>query len=198
MKPINFKRWQIPNEFIENTTCAEIGVQYGHFAKVLIEKNPKHLYLIDPWLSQPTRDHATNRPQSEHNEIFEDVKSIFDGLANCTIIRDTSFNASKQFDDNFFDWVYIDALHDYDSVINDLGYWQSKIKDDGFIWGHDYRGPQLKRKSHVQVNEAITDFCEKSDWSFVAYTSEKKKDKTANSYFLSKSENFQHRISNYF
>ena len=36
------------------------------------------------------------------------------------------------------DFVYIDARHDYESVLEDLDAWCPKMKPGGIIAGHDY------------------------------------------------------------
>jgi hypothetical protein len=52
--------------------------------------------------------------------------------------RMPSAEAIHFFNDSSLDFVYIDALHTYDGVISDINLWLPKIKDNGFIGGHDY------------------------------------------------------------
>ncbi len=42
------------------------------------------------------------------------------------------------FPDIHLDWIYIDGAHDYTTVKNDLINSYSKIKQNGYIMGHDY------------------------------------------------------------
>lgn len=44
----------------------------------------------------------------------------------------------NEFPDKYFDFVYIDADHSYQSVKNDILAWSSKVKDGGILAGHDY------------------------------------------------------------
>ena len=46
--------------------------------------------------------------------------------------RSIANNTSK------FDLVYIDASHWYDDVVNDINTWLPKIKNGGYLAGHDY------------------------------------------------------------
>jgi predicted O-methyltransferase YrrM len=39
------------------------------------------------------------------------------------------------------DFVFIDADHEYDSVVKDINAWLPKIKQGGIISGHDYFNP---------------------------------------------------------
>ena len=49
-----------------------------------------------------------------------------------------SEQAADQVMDESLDFVFIDAQHDYHSVINDIGLWAPKVKPGGLISGHDY------------------------------------------------------------
>ena len=48
------------------------------------------------------------------------------------------FQAMDLFPDEHFDLVYVDASHWYDDVINDIKTWLPKIKNGGYLAGHDY------------------------------------------------------------
>ena len=53
-------------------------------------------------------------------------------------IKMTSIDASKLYDDNSLDFVFIDANHEYEDVKKDIESWLPKIKSGGYIGGHDY------------------------------------------------------------
>ena len=50
----------------------------------------------------------------------------------------TSNQAATIFKDDHFNFVYIDARHDYTSVLEDLVIWWPKLKKGRVISGHDY------------------------------------------------------------
>ena len=52
----------------------------------------------------------------------------------------TSFKAMANLiaDDKKFDFIYIDASHDYESVKKDILNWYPKVKINGYIGGDDY------------------------------------------------------------
>jgi SAM-dependent methyltransferase len=50
----------------------------------------------------------------------------------------TSVEASKKFEDNSIDFVFIDASHEYEDVKNDIISWMPKVKSGGILAGHDY------------------------------------------------------------
>lgn len=48
-----------------------------------------------------------------------------------------SIEASKLFEDESLDFVFIDGAHDYESVKQDLEHWYPKIKTGGWLGGDD-------------------------------------------------------------
>jgi len=60
------------------------------------------------------------------------------------VIVGDSASAAALFADDSLDMVFIDADHQYDSVLRDLAAWWPKIRWDGRIAGHDYTA-ELRR-----------------------------------------------------
>jgi predicted O-methyltransferase YrrM len=106
---------------------AEIGSQYGiHAFEILNDLHPSSLYLID---------------------ILKDLDKAKDNLKDfnqVSFITKSSVEASKDFSDNYFDLVYIDAEHTYDSVKEDISVWTPKVKEWGIIAGHDWKLEEVK------------------------------------------------------
>jgi cephalosporin hydroxylase len=67
-------------------------------------------------------------------------KNILDcGYADSiSLIIADSLVASRLFADGSFDWVHLDARHDYASVIADIRAWLPKVKIGGWLSGDDY------------------------------------------------------------
>ena len=112
---------------------AEIGVQRGLYSEILFQKNPNlHLLCIDTW--KGFSRHITDEINEQiYQECLQRLASY-----NVTIMRMGSMEAVKQIPDNSLDFIYIDQLHDFDSVMSDLIFWVPKVKLGGIVAGHDY------------------------------------------------------------
>ena len=131
--------------------CAEIGVREGLHTLGMLTLPIKQLYLVDfflPYLDGETEQ--TVEMQSLHyRNVIELILSDDRLFEKTTLITKESKEASTLFPDQFFDFVYIDANHDYYYIKRDLELWWPKVKDTGGVLaGHDFD----------QVAKAVIDF----------------------------------------
>ena len=66
------------------------------------------------------------------------IQNIKRSDSNIKLHLCSSLAASRIVPDKSLDFVFIDAAHDYESVLTDLELWFPKIRDGGIIAGHDY------------------------------------------------------------
>ncbi|MDD3896450.1 MAG: class I SAM-dependent methyltransferase [Candidatus Peribacteraceae bacterium] len=105
-------------------TMVEIGSYAGESAAIFA-KAFTAVYAVDPWS-------LGMRPvEKAFDKRTKDIRNI-------TKVKKRSEEAARFFEDESLDFVYIDALHDYQSVKDDIHYWLPKIKKGCFIGGHDY------------------------------------------------------------
>jgi len=120
---------------------AEIGVLNGAFSECLLRNFPNlELYLVDPWKHYPKKDYDdfNNFSQDIQDARYNLVKTLFNDKENVSILRMTSMEAVKHFEDELLDFVYIDANHKYEYVKQDIQEWSKKVKPGGIISGHDF------------------------------------------------------------
>lgn len=118
------------------TTGAEIGVAEGYLSEAMFKAIPNlKLYCIDIW--QPYRGNQWAKNQQKNDEMFETTKKRLSGY-NATVIRKMSMDAVKELGDSSLDFVYIDANHGFDYVMQDLIEWTKKVRVGGIISGDDY------------------------------------------------------------
>jgi len=144
----------------------EIGVDDGNFSERILEiVRPKMIHLIDPWKFNDD-DAYSDSPygnkkvdgQKMMDQKYHMVKKRFEDLINrnqVMIHRGFSEKVCEKFKDNYFDWVYIDGNHFYESVKNDLNLYYPKIKLGGFITGDDYYENDVSGKG---VKKAVDEF----------------------------------------
>jgi hypothetical protein len=156
---------------------AELGVFKGEFSKIIDKVcEPTELYLIDIWRGERmySGDADGNHKNFEieyytsdqaYNITLENVKKC---RSKVSVLR-KSTDYLNEFTDNFFDMIYIDADHSYEGVISDLNIAYKKIKNGGFIMGHDYEQNFYKTKNvyHNGVKRAVDEFCEKNNQKIV-------------------------------
>ena len=100
------------------------------------------------------------------------------------MVRATSEVAADMFEDFSLDFVYIDANHAYDFVKQDIKLWYPKVKQNGYLCGHDYinldwyNDPNFaenKKDKHIWngnfyhgvfgVNPAVDEFCKEYNYN---------------------------------
>jgi hypothetical protein len=144
--PMKFIAIYMQDKTIEG---AEIGVFEGAHGEYILNnkyfKNSnvklKRLSLIDPFIEYTDHNGQVTFAGEEGNKFYEKVKKRFDNYNNAKIIRKTSIEASKEFDDESLDFVYIDGNHNYAFFKEDLEIWYKKIKKYGVLCGDDYGIP---------------------------------------------------------
>jgi len=154
-------------EGIENPVVAEIGVAVGNLSEELLrQRSDLHLVMVDNWL-----------PESEQPEAYQATGDTFAHVdkeradrhrANATkrvkhfnraqVVEMRSVEAADEFEGEAFDLVFIDADHSYEGVKADIEAWFPKVKEGGYISGHDYENTD--ERFNFGVTEAVDEFCE--------------------------------------
>lgn len=115
---------------------AEIGVAGGRYSKALCDVIPGlKLYCIDTWQRYRANPRGGKQEQHDRNwELAHERLKEYD----VTFIKNFSMDAVRNFEDGSLDFVYIDAHHSFDFVMEDIINWGRKVRKGGIISGHDY------------------------------------------------------------
>jgi hypothetical protein len=62
-----------------------------------------------------------------------------DGSPRFEMVQNSTTAAARLFDDESFDWIYLDATHTYTEAKRDLETWYPKVRIGGLVSGHDYQ-----------------------------------------------------------
>jgi len=121
--------------------AAEIGVLRGDFSRHILSKWPgARLHLVDPWVAQAEGYVDINNANASVQDaaLASTRRNVAEHAARVELVRDFSLPAAQRYADAFFDWVYIDADHRYESVVADIAAWWPKVKRGGVLAGHDF------------------------------------------------------------
>jgi predicted O-methyltransferase YrrM len=144
---------------------AEVGVASGEFStQIISETRPDKLHLIDIWGSD-------RYGEEEYCNVQRRLESEIDsGVVN--VHRSLSTAAASKFDDRYFDWVYIDTDHSYETTKQELRAYAPKVKEEGVIAGHDYTLGNWVEGYRYGVIEAVHEFCVQHNWELLFLTAE--------------------------
>ncbi|MDG2497881.1 MAG: class I SAM-dependent methyltransferase [Flavobacteriaceae bacterium] len=146
-------------------TVAELGVDEGDFSEAILNiSKPLKLHLIDLWGS---KRYNQNKCKSVENRFSKEVKEN-----SVEINVGLSTDVVTNFQDNYFDWIYIDTTHSYKTTIEELETYRTKIKPNGYIAGHDFILGNWDGLVRYGVIEAVYEFCVKYDWELMYITTE--------------------------
>lgn len=135
-------------------TGVELGVRRGDFSAAVLGVWPASRYvLVDAWMQLYSRQYVTDRFDQNLRDTLH--KRIVRG--GCTETFEAAATASRcgtvvqlcrnwthvhvcaqQFSAGEFDFVYVDALHDYKGALRDISIWWPKLRPGGIMAGHDY------------------------------------------------------------
>ncbi len=110
------------------------GVEVGCFSGVSSRVLSLHcglLHCVDPWFLGA---------ETQAEQMFD---AMLPDYPNIVKVKLPSVEAAKLYADHSLDFVYVDADHAYASVVEDINAWKKKVKQGGFIAGHDSYMPEV-------------------------------------------------------
>jgi hypothetical protein len=141
------------SRFPTNSYFVEIGSWKGKSAAYLIVeiinsgKNIK-VDCVDTWDPSINQDATIYKDKGDLSSLYDTFINNMKPLkGHFTPIRMSSVDASKLYEDESLDFIFIDACHYYECVEADIKAWYPKVKKGGIISGHDYSNdwPGVKR-----------------------------------------------------
>lgn len=122
----------------EGLRGAEIGVERGtHSAQLLAVLSVAEYHAIDIWEPFVQAGKSIWNPQITESNLVHAQKAL-EPFSGVHIVKGASLDAVKDIADGYLDFVYIDANHQYDSVLEDIHAWYPKVRVGGVISGHDF------------------------------------------------------------
>jgi predicted O-methyltransferase YrrM len=145
----------------------EIGSWKGRSAIWFLENYLKHkdskLYCVDTWDMSNWNDFNQEKVQLEANSArIKELKldSLYEQFLfniqskgfkdKCIPVKKKSVLALAEFEDNFFDFIYIDGDHSEKGCYEDLTAAWPKVKEGGIMFGDDWTWSESKDDKPVQ------------------------------------------------
>lgn len=178
------RRWDVLASFCLEQgykTFVEVGCKEGRTTGHILKHVPdSYVIAIDPWMADPAP--ANGDPTREdykswdfakiEREFYENVGA---DLERCRMFRGTSQEAAERqpLPKDGVDLIFIDALHDYESVMQDIALWWPKVRIGGMLAGHDFnhQWPGVERAVADSFNLMHVGIASDSVW-FVIKSSE--------------------------
>ena len=151
--------FQIPLMFIFATQArgkmVEIGCWFGRTTTVLLagSENDLKLYCVDTF--RGSDEHQEELKGYYYRGDFE--KNVSQFFGRYEIREGFSHEISTQFEDRWFDYIWIDASHDYFNVKRDIESWFPKLKSGGLMLGHDYPEPTDPNGGFQDLTRAVNE-----------------------------------------
>lgn len=132
--------------FMEKYNCqkiAEVGVFRGENFMRMIEHNPEVAVAVDSWANDGITANDAKLSQERLDEQFECFRAMTMNKPFVEIKRGLTAEIAKDYEDNYFDLIYIDADHGYEGCKRDLEAWYPKCQR--FFIGDDYNKSGVRK-----------------------------------------------------
>lgn len=160
-------RIQLIESLPKNMVMAELGVFEGAFSREILRIcQPKELRLIDLWnksAQSPDESHQAIKKLKRWDMWLTMLKVKFAHRKDprVSVHRGFTTKVMAGFPDDHFDFVYIDASHKKEDVAADLEICRAKVRNGGYICGHDYQQVVNGVDTHEYdgLKQAVDEFC---------------------------------------
>jgi predicted O-methyltransferase YrrM len=151
-------REDLLEELPKGAIVAEVGAAFGDFSKEILQRVvPEKLHLVDPWHSQRYESGMGLIEEKFSREIAAGVIVLNRGL---------SVDILPTFPDNYFDVIYIDTDHTYETTLAELRLSEKKLKPGGLLTGHDFCIGNIVSPWPYGVIGACHQFCVENNWGY--------------------------------
>lgn len=164
----NAKLYSTKFEFIKylpkNAHILEIGTLAGDYAELLLQTNPLSIDLVDVFRANDWRD--LNRFTKDGHYDF--VKNRFKNNPEVSLCRGYSQDVLPTLNKKY-DYIYIDANHDYEHASRDLELSLPLLSEGGIIGFNDYIYDDADYIVYGVI-ETVCEFLDKNkDWEVIGF-----------------------------
>jgi predicted O-methyltransferase YrrM len=142
------------SQLADNSIIVNVGTYKGKSLSLMlsyVEASGKSIkiYSVDDW------------SDILYGDDGQDIKSIFienmqDDINKFELIELDTCDASKLFNNNSIDFVFLDTQHSFTHVSKETNCWMPKVKKKGIISGHDYHWENVKNAVDILIPDVDT------------------------------------------
>lgn len=136
--------------FCKDRIYLEIGSYKGR-STICAAEVAQQVYAVDTFKAK--KDGQT---QHERFTTLDEFEQNISGYKNIKYYVGESTKIADEFKEHSIDIIFIDGMHDYESVISDKENWWPKLKVGGYMIFHDY-------SKGCQVKDAVNDIFPKDE-----------------------------------
>lgn len=129
-------------------TVCELGILHGKGIPLLLDNfNIQNYYGIDLFTpyEENKKDGANNIMANNGDTIYNKLLNKYKKDNRIHIIKEFTNKAVDNFEDKFFDFIFVDAGHEYEQVSEDINLWYPKMKKNGIFSGDDFYFPPVQK-----------------------------------------------------
>ncbi len=149
---------------INEPKILEIGIFKGDFFDFIINNcKPAQIDGVDLFEGVTYSGNAdgNNLEYYDIGKAFIELSNKYSDKPSIKLHKSDSNAFFKNVENNYYDIVYIDGDHSYEGVKRDLENAFTKVKNGGYIMGHDYEMNMAKAHNiyNFGVKRAVDEFC---------------------------------------
>lgn len=146
----------------DDSHFVEVGAWLGHssaYMGELIKASEKKIrfdvidiWEIGDWSDEPHVEIEKNLEKNLRDTFIENMNKC-GVLKYINALQGFSKDLAPLYKDRSLDFVFIDACHSYDSVVEDINLWYPKVKVGGILAGDDYNWEEVRKAVKDTVRE---------------------------------------------
>jgi predicted O-methyltransferase YrrM len=142
-KALTITGWMSPQEltFLAKTAAKssnilEVGSFQGRSTRAMVDNSIAKITCVDPWDGKTQLYNGVMLSNGTNEDYSRFFMNLYEFINNRVI------PVRKRFDqftsDERFDFLFIDAIHEYDALLSDIKQGLPLLTPDAVIAGHDY------------------------------------------------------------
>jgi hypothetical protein len=158
---------------LTNPALLEIGIFKGEFLEFLAQNcNVGTIDGVDLFEGVTCSGDADGNDVVYYNvgKSYVELTDKYKDAPHIRLFKSKSVEFLQSRPDDTYDIIYIDGDHSYAGVNADLQQAYAKIKNGGYIMGHDYEMNMTKARHYYNfgVKRAVDEFCDKYNQRIIA------------------------------